>query len=460
MVVLARSSTTRKRSAAVAKAGSTRRGTVVVGGQVRHRCAIVCIVVAALAGCGNVAMDSAIDTKDGNVEPLSVPYAFYNDAFGVAAGYVYGFAGKPQPQASVIGTAIVGSKGSAMGFLTGQDLLIPGTERLFIDPVIQAGFFRDNRAFVDGNPDFRDERAGSNGSDQDNFIEGDGVDNFFNFRLKYILPIGDGVDQIVRQYDLEDGLLIGGAQGGSSVNPLKSGRSFVQLRPFYRSQEIDSDDLDETFKTNGADLQFLWDNRDYHLSPSRGNQFRLRLSRDFGQFGSSDSWTVIEGEMDTYFDLGTTDRFRQRVLAFDVWTAHSPTREINDNGADSNSPPSYTGASLGGLFRMRGFPAQRFSDTSAIYYAAELRLIPDWNPFDRYPWLQEKIGVEWLQFVPFVEAGRVAPDYDLANLHSSMQFDAGFGIRAFAKGFVVRADTAVSHEGASVQMMIAQPFQF
>ena len=109
---------------------------------------------------------------------------------------------------------------------------------------------------------------------------------------------------------------------------------------------------------------------------------------------------------------------------------------------------------------MRGFPTQRFSDQSAIYYAAELRLILDWNPFDGWPRIQEFVGVDWLQIVPFVEVGRVAPSYDLGNLHSSMQWDGGIGLRALAKGFVVRADAAVSDGAFAIQMMISQPFQF
>jgi len=62
--------------------------------------------------------------------------------------------------------------------------------------------------------------------------------------------------------------------------------------------------------------------------------------------------------------------------------------------------------------------------------------------------------------VPFVEVGRVAPSYDLDNLHSSMKWDVGFGLRAWAKGLVVRMDLAVSEEGGGVQMMVSQPFQF
>ena len=109
---------------------------------------------------------------------------------------------------------------------------------------------------------------------------------------------------------------------------------------------------------------------------------------------------------------------------------------------------------------MRAFPSQRFNDKAAIYYAAELRLIPEWNPFDNWPELQKRVGVDWIQFVPFVEVGRVADDWDFGELHSDMKWDAGLGIRAMAQGFVIRADAAYSEEGVGVQMIINQPFQF
>ena len=109
---------------------------------------------------------------------------------------------------------------------------------------------------------------------------------------------------------------------------------------------------------------------------------------------------------------------------------------------------------------MRGFPSQRFSDKAAVYYSAEVRLIPRWNPFARSAWLQKHLGIQWLQFVPFVEIGRVAPEYDLSTLHSDMQWNTGLGLRAWAKGLVARIDAAYSEEGVSVQMMVSQPFQF
>jgi len=157
---------------------------------------------------------------------------------------------------------------------------------------------------------------------------------------------------------------------------------------------------------------------------------------------------------------GPSNTFRQRILAFDFWTAYSPSWTVQPDGAIVDRPPSFAGATLGGLWKMRGYPTQRFSDKSGIYYGAEYRLIPEWNPFKHCTWLQQHLGVQWIQFAPFVEAGRVAPVLNLNGLHSVMKWDAGIGFRAMAKGLVVRMDLAGSPEGGSVAMMVSQPFQF
>jgi hypothetical protein len=114
-------------------------------------------------------------------QTLSLPYAFYNESFGFAGGYVYGKVGSPQKQATILATAVVGTKGG-MGFLVGRDIQMPRIDRLFLDPIVSAGYFRDNESYIDGNPKFQNERAGSNDSDEDNFVEGDGWDNFFRLR--------------------------------------------------------------------------------------------------------------------------------------------------------------------------------------------------------------------------------------------------------------------------------------
>ena len=398
---------------------------------------------------------------DGEFSPqtLKLPYAFYNENFGFAGGFVYGKVGSLQKQATILATTMVGTKGG-MGFLVGKDIQMPRIERLFFDPIVSVGYFSDSKSFVNGNPDFAGERAGSNDSDEDNYVEGDGWDNFFRLRLKYLLPMGSGRDQIITSYKIKDGLLDSDVTGGSSLNPFKSGRSYLELRPFYRSQQIDGEDVDETVKTNGLDFSVFWDNRDFYANPSKGFGLRGKASRDFGWFDSSDSWTNVEGELDVYIPFKLGDWLRQGVIALDYWTSFSPTWNEQPDGTVDNRPPSYAGSTLGGLWRMRGYPSQRFNDKAAVYYAAELRLIPRWNPFKRWHWLQQYVGIQWLQFVPFVEIGRVAPSWNIETLHSDMKWSAGLGIRAWAKGIVARIDFAASEEDFKVQMMVAQPFQF
>ncbi|MGD9079538.1 MAG: BamA/TamA family outer membrane protein [Desulfobacterales bacterium] len=398
---------------------------------------------------------------DGEFSPqtLKLPYAFYNENFGPAAGFVYGKVGSLQKQATILTTVIAGTKGG-MGFLVGKDIQMPRIERLFFDPIVSVGYFSDSKSFVDGNPDFEDERAGSNDSDEDNYVEGDGWDNFFRLKFKYLLPMGNGRDDIITTIKMKDGIPISEPKGGTSLNPFKSGRTYLEMRPFYRSQELDGDDIDEETKTNGVDLSLFWDNRDFDANPSKGFGFRGKMSRDFGWFDSSDSWTNLEGELDLYFPLKMGSWLRQGVLALNHWTSYSPSWDKQSDGQVTNRPPAYTGSTLGGLWRMRGFPTQRFNDRAATYYAAELRLIPEWNPFNNWPRVQKYVGIKWLQFVPFVEIGRVAPEWSFSRLHSDMKWDAGLGIRAMAQGIVIRIDSAYSDEGVGVQMMISQPFQF
>ena len=74
------------------------------------------------------------------------------------------------------------------------------------------------------------------------------------------------------------------------------------------------------------------------------------------------SWTSFTAEYDHYFDLGEIKGFRQSVVAIDVWTAYSPTWNVGPDGSIAHRPPAFSGATLGGLQRLRAYPSQRFSD--------------------------------------------------------------------------------------------------
>jgi len=391
---------------------------------------------------------------------IKIPYAFYNDLFGAAGAFVYSRSGFLQKQSRLIGTGMLGTLGSGMLFLRAQDLLVPGFDRLFADPILSVAYFNGEYAYVSGNPRYPSQQAGTNGSAYGNYLTGDGWDNYLRLSFRYLLPIGWGRDHVVNDYHLEGGLLVSGATGGESLNPLASGKTFVELRPFYRSLTVDASTLKTTQKTNGIDVSLIWDNRDFFTNPSVGQSITLRWSRDFGWLDSTNSWSVVAGELDQYFSLGASDWFRQRVIALDMWTALSPSWDYRPDGTIANRSPIFAGANLGGIWTMRGYRFARFSDKAGIYYSAEYRMIPRWNPFMSWSWLQEQLGVDWIQLVPFAELGRVAPSWDLSELHSSMKWDLGFGVRVLAKGLLVRVDLAGSPEGAAVQMMVGHPFQF
>ena len=397
-------------------------------------------------------------------QTISLPYGFYNETFGATAAYVYGVFGYPQPQSAMLGTVIAGSSGSVMAFGMAKDLRLPFSHRLFLDSVLQAGYFKDARTFANGNPAFPPDTAGRNDSDPNNYIEGDGVDAFARLNFKYVLPIGEGRDEPIDFDRLDNGLPLESEEDRNrSWNPLRSGRTYLELRPFYRSQEIDGPIVSETTRTNGLEFAVFYDDRDFTRSPSQGGSVRMRVSRDWGLADSSREYTVYALEADKYFSLGATGKYRQRVIALDLWTADSPTWNNYDviNGTlVYHRPPAYSGATLGGLMRLRAFPASRFNDRSAIYYSAEARFIPAWNPFTQWDFLQQHVGVQWWQWALFGEVGRVAPEYDIKELHSDMKWDAGAGVRVMAKGLVVRLDVAYSEEDVGVQMMVSQPFQF
>ena len=226
----------------------------------------------------------------------------------------------------------------------------------------------------------------------------------------------------------------------------------MEVESWYRIQDIESDYNDFKTKTNGLRLGLRYDNRDYAENPTRGNETSISVSRDFGSFDSSGSWTAIEGEFSQYFPLGATKNFRKVVLALNLWSAYSPT--WND---DHGQPPLFAGASLGGLDRMRGFPEARFYDKAAIYYTAELRMIPEWNPLGADSILGG-LEVDWIMFVPCIEIGRVAEQWSIDELHSDMKWSAGVGFRAMAKHVVLRLDVGVSDEGMQAQMFVQHPF--
>lgn len=309
----------------------------------------------------------------------------------------------------------------------------------------------------------QNEREGRESS-VDNYVEGKGWDNFIELRFKYLLPVGHGRDHIINTFRVKDGLLASGVAGGHSWNPLESGRSLIEFTPFYRLGTFDFEREYTSNNTSGIEAALTIENTDFYHNPSKGYTLRLGLLRDPGNISGKDSWTLVQGEFSKYFSMGKSNSFRQRVLAFHFWTADTPSWETvaTPNGVVvRHSPPYYMGATLGGYWRLRGYPQYRFHDRSAIYYSAEIRAIPKWQPINR--WIEgikllRTIDVSSWQITGFAELGRVADDWDLGDLHTDMKWDLGIGFRAMIRRTVVRLETAYSEEGWSVVAMAGHPF--
>jgi hypothetical protein len=388
--------------------------------------------------------------------PLVIPYAFYSKTYDLALGVGAGVTGYPQEQARLFGTLFGTTNSSFVLGLGGSEIQIPFFDRVFMNPLFLAGRYTDYRAYVNGNPNFPGENAGANDSSQENFFKGESTYLRGDVQFWYLLPIGHGRDTVIHTFLLDRGILVSGATGGERWNPLDSGKTYFKATPFYRHRKLKSPSGDESFNTNGLKLAVEYDNTDFDANPSQGSSQRLAVTRDFGLFDSSDTWTVVEGELSKYFSLGVTPTFRQRVIALNFWTADTPTWKENGS-AVSNQPPYYAGATLGGFFRLRAYPEYRFHDRSAIYYSAEYRVIPYWNPLGEIN-LLKPLEIDWVQLAGFVEVGRVANSWNLKELHSQMKWDVGLGIRGMMRKFVGRIDFAVSEEGGSVWAMIGQPF--
>lgn len=431
----------------------------------RHSVPAALIAVLALAG---IATGQEIIVREGAPEGQKeqffvVPFLFNNDTIGPSLGVSAAARGLPQPQALTYLTGVASAEGTAYLYLRMSELELPRTDRLFLDARATAGRFSRIDTYVDGNPAFAGETAGGNDSSRDNFIESEGGDYSARLELSCVLPVGDGRDNIKPRVVVRDGIRVSGGREVASWNPLRSGTTTFSLTPFYRTQDVTSDERgDEERTTSGIEYALKHDNTDFSENPTRGSFKQIRWTEDYDTLGSSAPWQTVDFTFTKYLDLGRSDTARQRVIALSTWWIDTPSwneGDTADGRTVNHRPPVYAGATLGGLERMRGFPQNRFHDRSAVYYGAEYRHTLDWNPLRDLALLRwMHVRVDWLQVVAFGEAGRVHDAFDVGELHSDMKYCGGAGLRAFANHLVMRADLALSEEDGILQMTIDHPF--
>ncbi len=392
-----------------------------------------------------------------------LPYIFSTETLDFAVGAGAFTAGTIQPQASLFATGFVTANQSALISGSANNFRL-GNSRFFTDAFVLVDHFTDQRFYADLDHDPSEAPAGSNDSDKDDFVNGVSDQISVNLTLRYQLPIGATRDDPISIYNLKEGLLKSESEatGGSAWNPLTSGRSTLATRFFYTYRDLsefeeDEDQIDA--RTNGLDFWYEYNNTDFTRNPSYGSRQQIQISRDFGWFDSSDSWTNIEFDASKFYNMGTSSWFKQKVLALDFWTSNTPSWESNPNNQQdvNHRPPPNYGSELGGFDRMRAYPEARFRGKSAVYYAAEMRFIPQFQKMRDWP-IINYFQVDWFQVVPFVEAGRVSDEYNADLFTKDLHWDVGIGLRAMAFRNVFRLDFAYSEEGAAVVAMISQPF--
>ena len=393
-----------------------------------------------------------------------IPYAFYNENTGTALAATYVAQGYIQPQTNIVTNFFYSTNNSYNFFYLLSDLQMPFEDRIFLDIYGFQSEWGEFDSYRDGNPRFNNERAGSNDSDKDNYINSQGSDDLLRLDFRYLLPIGHGQGKPIHKYVVKkNGVLVEGSEsGGSEWNPLTSGRTFIEFNVFNREQDLeDQQDNRVQLKTTAVMLGLEYDNTDYWRNPTYGSRQRIAVTHDWGMHGDEGAeWTTIEAEYAKFFNLGASSSAFQRVLAFNAWWIDTPTWDDSsehDGKEIYHRPPSYQGATLGGLDRQRAFPSARFNDRSAVNYALEYRHMNKWNPFKNIP-LINNLRIPWWQWVGFAEVGRVHDEWDLSELHRDMKWTYGGGIRAMVEGVIVRVDLGLSKEDAGLQMFIGQTF--
>jgi hypothetical protein len=402
-----------------------------------------------------------------------IPYVFSTDSTGFSGGVGVIKQGFLQPHVTAIATLFYGAEQDiitngqedtanfAGGLAAIFDYIVPGTERVLFSALGMKSYFPKAHYYLYDH---------SNGSDENKYVETSGDSDFAFATLKYVLPMGDGLDNPEGDYTLKNGFAIGReAYGGGK--PFITGRTALGISAFYEHNTFDnyiapstgedhsSKGLQE-WNTNGLRFFVEHDNTDYDLNPSRGYQFKLQYSKDFEWGDSEQSWDFLEFKYNHYVNLPTFSFTQQNVLAMSFWSGYSFSWDRDNEDLPeiaAHRPPPWEGARLGGMFRMRGYNTDRFSDKAVVYGTAEYRAILDWNPFRKNDYIP--VAIDWLQVVGFVEVGNVNDHYN-TDLLQDMKFDVGISLRAMAAQVPVRVDIAYGDEGTNFWVMVFQPFDF
>lgn len=395
-------------------------------------------------------------------ETLVLPYVFSTDDLGTVFGVGAMATGLYQKQMTIGGTVFGGGETKG-AFLALWDYSLFDTQRFFISALGMAGKYPLLRAYSPLPHEVTlagESRAGSNDSNVDDFLQSSGVNNWWEVKLEYVLPIGDAEKKSMATYSLQGGLLTEDNEI-EDWNPLKTGTTVLVARQFNRYQLYEGETGDLEGAVHALELGVLYDNTDFPVNPSQGSSQYLSFTYNPQWLESNENWTLIEFEASKYLSFGANDFAKQNILAFNMWASYSPswnvTYDEQGNSFVDDNAPFIEGATLGGMNRLRGFRQNRFHDKAAIYATAEYRMTLDHNPVANVSWLKF-LKLDWFQTVFYVEGGRVAPTFKSEDIFSNWKTDIGISLRALTAGIVVRLDVTSSKEDTTTWLMVGHPF--
>lgn len=395
---------------------------------------------------------------------IAVPFAFYLKSFGLAAAVDVASRGFLQEQATSTLVGLVSTNGSKYLYWEADNFQMPYIPRLFLSPNINIAHYGALDIYSGYNPSFPKETSGNNYSNKNNFyrIESNKIEAEFMFR--FLLPTGYGKKHVINKITLKDGLPTNGfTTYGKGLNPITNGRTFIESSIFFQDQDMKFSFGDIHKRYIGYNIGVNCENIDFKESPTKGIQFLYKYWRAIDILNATNPWRMHETSFAKYFSIPSSV-LKQQVIALNMWTRNVSSWDKFDKRDKNKQPifhrPSpFLGANLGGRYRFRAFPEARFNDASSLLYTLEYRIIPNWNPLKDWSLLKKmKINIDWIQFVAFIETGRVAPNWDIKELHTNMKYDYGLGFRLFANEMLIRVDGGHSKEGLQIQMFIGQAF--
>ncbi|TKB56699.1 BamA/TamA family outer membrane protein [Ferrimonas aestuarii] len=405
--------------------------------------AILPLPLLANEGISDNAPDTSVETAQAaQAQPgkrnAVVPFLFSSTSMGTTLAAAGSFRGIFQPQAQLIAVGAYSNNDSYIAY-GGLHNLSFGPKRWKLDLEAFSGTFKESEVYLNG----------SHNSEQQDYVTGEEHQERYSIHFRYLLPLGAGADASANRRQAFSPMP---PQSDSVSHQSPTDQPWVTLgfKPFYYTATVA--DFDEE-KTAGLELKLDVDARNYVPSPSSGYRFEVDMQRDWGA-DDRDSYTNWQAQYSQYFDLGVNQYSKQQTLSLTAYLADTPTWDKDNN---THQAPYFAQNRLGGWDRLRGYTANRFHDRSAIFYGAEYRATPNYQPQSQIPFIN-RYQMPWWQWSLFAGVGRVHDEFDLGELHQDLKWSAGFGARLWVENVLVRMDIGYSEEGNQVRVVVNQPF--